>query len=269
VSRRVLLGISFTVFLTVADAQRANAQLIVNDPVNTLQNIAILGEALRIYQEAQRLRAIWEQFRQGIDAARRVEWTIDKTRWRTHGDVEDPFGTYEPLGQAFDLGDPDNRAYLGSIIPLDRYPSAVLATLPAAQREYVSRDYANVLMADGFGRVAVQTTSNARSHSRRALDALDALQADLLNQTDEYNGNVGLLQKTLGARLLSVRTTDVGNQLLASLLEGALSKQKILRDEEARQINTDIVRRIVGPSLSQQSTAQMDQVLSTYWDRVR
>jgi hypothetical protein len=268
-TRRLILISVLAIYIVAAHPSRAQAQLVVNDPVNTLQNIAVLGEAVKIYQEAQKLRTIWEQFRQGIDAARRAAWVIDKTRWRTHGDVDDPFGTYGPLGQAFDLGDPDNRAYLASIIPLDRYSDTVLASLPAALRESIGRDYGNVLMADGFGRVAVQTTSNARGNSRRALDALDSLQADFLQSGDEYNGNVGLLQKTLGARLLSVRTTDVGNQLLASLLEGTLTKQKMVRDAEARQINTDITRRVLGPSLSRDTTAEMDQVVANFWNRVR
>lgn len=264
-TRRLLVSVTCAVVLGLSTPRPAVAQLVVNDPVNTIQNIAIVAEAVRLYQEAQRLRRIWETFSAGIAAGERATWTIPTTRWRTHGDVEDPFGTYLPLGEAFDLGDPTNAAYLGSVIPLQRYPADVLARLPATQRVHLARDYANVLMADGFGRVAVQTTSAGRWNSRRALDALQRLQGDFLQAGDAYNGNIGLLQKTLGARLISVQTTDVGNQLLASLLEGALTKQKIARDLDARRINADIYRRVHGAAVTRDTTTQMDAVLANFW----
>jgi hypothetical protein len=253
--------------LMVIASTPARGQLVVNDPVNTLQNIAIVAQAIRIYEESRRLRDVWEQFRQEIPLGRRAAWVIDETRWRTHGvdPADDPFGTYAPLATALDLGDPQGAAYLGSVIPLEQYPSQVVARLPTSQRDRIARDYANILMADGFGRVAVQTSSDGRWHSRRALEALAALQSDLLNPSAEYNGNIGMLQKTTGARLISARTTGVGNHLLASLLEAALTRAKIARDADARRINADIYRRLYLPTASREMTAQTDRVLRDFW----
>jgi hypothetical protein len=252
---------------TVLSTRPAHAQLVVVDPAHLVKNVAILAEAVQIYDETVRLRDIWQQFRQQIGVSERARWVIDETRWRTHGAAitEDPFGTYAPLGLAFDVGDLDDAAYLGSVVPLEPAPATVAAQLTPTQRLHFSRDYANVLMTDGFGRVAVQTTSAGRSNARHLLDALKQLQGDLLQPGDDYNGNIGLLQKVVGARLISARTTDLGNQLLSSLLEGTLAEQKAMRDAEAQAINADIYQRINGPRLSQQTTADTDRVLSNFW----
>lgn len=263
------IRVGVVVGLIICLAVPARAQLVVNDPVNTIQNIALVAQAIRIYEEARRLRDIWEQFRQGIPPARRADWVIDETPWRTHGiDPEDDlFQTYLPLMTALDVGDPSGAAYMGSVVPLARYPADIVSRLRGTQLQHIAREYGTVIMADGFGRVAVEMTSDGRWHSRRALEALAALQADLLNPDEEFNGNIAMLQKSLGTRLISARTVGVGNQLLAGLVEGRLTAQKMRRDVEARRLNADVHRRLNMPEVSRQTTAQTDAVLRNFWNR--
>ncbi len=129
--QRFTIGLLTAVFLTTLGAGTTHAQLVVIDPVNIAKNVAILAEAVRIYEQTVRLRDIWEQFRQQVDVAERARWVIEETRWRTHGAAitDDPFGTYAPLGLAFDVGDTDDAAYLGSVIPLDTAAASVAAQL--------------------------------------------------------------------------------------------------------------------------------------------
>ncbi len=266
ICRRTLVGTG-VVSLLLGSVTPARSQWIVNDPANTAQHILIVIETILIYNETRRLRDIWEQFRQQVPAAQRAGWAIEPTRWRVHGDLEDPWGTYNPLAHALDLGDPDHAAYLGSVIPLPRYPAAIAARLTPIQRQHAARTYATLLLADGAGRVAVQTSADARWHARRALDALEQVQRDLLHPDATYHGNIAMLQKIAGTRVLSARTTGVGNQLLASLVEMTLADQKGRRDTEVRALNRDLTRRLQVPQVAQQTMRGSDDARLDMWRR--
>jgi hypothetical protein len=245
----------------------AHAQVIVFDPGVLIQLVRIVSQAETQYDEVVAQRRLWRKLAMALPAGRQMLYLIPETPWSmTRGsDDLDLFNTYVPLRRAIESGDPTGLQWRRTVVPLATYPPSLLAQLPPEQRLDIAREYTHPLTSDGLGIMAVHALAYNRDGHQAASRALDQL-TDRLRAGD--HGNIAIHQELAGTELLAVREEHLRNVYLAYLLEGEVADLKRVRDTEARRLNTDIVRRTVGASMTTQTTAGMDDVLTNFWTRI-
>ncbi|MPY90854.1 MAG: hypothetical protein GEU99_23440 [Luteitalea sp.] len=232
-----------SVFL-VALPSRASAQgYPVFDPASFIELVQIVKEAQRIYQAYYELREMWDRFRRALPAGAKGRYVLPNMRWRTEGVEHDPFGLYSPIIEdAVNIGDADGEAWQAITTRLPQYPDDVLASFSPEQRRHASQAYTNALMMDGFGSLVLGGLGEGRMAGRAMEKALEPLQEDYLSDGTAQNGNIALLQKAVGARLVTLRGEQITNQFLSYLVEAQLIRQKATRDGIADNLAADIAR---------------------------
>lgn len=232
------LRIAFLVLAMASGSVRpASAQWAVFDAATTARNrtTAALTQLLERLQTQQHDKFLSMARRlSALTSLRRFSVT-DVPRWRIHGSGE--FSFVESYLDALNYGDRSGMAYLALVERLT--PSPRLAQLtPAARRAMASRlatiDLADaVLIAGGHG------TGQVRSIGRRELDAIDALERDVVNPSLEQS-TTAVLDKISGASLVGARQRQARIQLLTGVLEQLLLDTKQLRDADAAVMNAQL-----------------------------
>ncbi|MGH9160382.1 MAG: hypothetical protein ACRD2X_10420, partial [Vicinamibacteraceae bacterium] len=213
------------------------------DPASFIELVSIVREAQRIYQAYFELREMWDRFRQALPAGAKDRYVLPNMRWRTEGLEHDPFGLYSPIIEdAVNVGDANGEAWQAITTRLPRYPDAVLASFSPDQRRRAAQTYTNALMMDGFGSLVLGGLGEGRMAGRAMEKALEPLQEDYLSDRIAQNGNIALLQKAVGAHLVTLRGEQITNQFLSYLVEAQLIRQKAIRDSIAHNLATEIAR---------------------------
>ena len=234
-----ILSIALALSLIVPSAARA--QLVVNDPAVTLQNVvtAIVKESTL---QTQRL-----QHQQVRQMARRLSAFTslskyrlpDPPRWRTH-DFENPeaFLFARPYHAALNYGDSAGSAFTGVSQPvLDA--TGVLARLSPQARRLVAARLATMDVAGATAIAGTNDTGRLRFNGRRELQAIDALEADVTNGSDEQS-TAAVLAKVSAASLVGARQRQARLQLLAGIVEQLLVDTKRARDADAEAMNLQL-----------------------------
>jgi len=254
----VLIGCT----LTVANASKASAQVAVVDPINIAQAIITASELASVYEQQQKLYAIWDDYRQALALGKKLQYLTTEVPWRAHLPIDDPLNVYRDLMNAIDRGDLRGAAYDAAVGGVPNYPSTVLSTLSAGDRQRVTSTMGAMMATDGWARLAIATLGQGRAGGQESSRALQALQRDFSSDAREDNGSIAVLQEIVGADLLASRDNQIGNQALSSLLESAVVRHLRLRDAIASELTVDIERRrnYLGVArLANENTSQLIQ----------
>jgi hypothetical protein len=133
--------------------------------------------------------------------------------------------------------------YQRATTPLAPYQQDYLASMDAQELSRVQSQYASVELADGANSTAMASVGTIRSNAQNVETQLRNLEDDSLSADPKLNTEVSVLNKINAANVLTLRSVQDTNKLLASLLEiqTVLSKQQ--RESTANAINADITRR--------------------------
>jgi hypothetical protein len=219
------------------------AQVAVIDPINIARAVITATQLAAVYEQQQRLYAIWDEYRQALAAGKKLQYLTSDVPWRAHLPIDDPLHVYQGLMNALDHGDLRGAAYDTAVGGVPSYPTGILSPLSNDERQRVTSTMGAMMATDGWARLAIATLGQGHGSGLESSRALDALQRDFASDAREDNGSIAILQQIAGADLLMSRDNQIANQTLSSLLEAAVVRHLRLRDAVASELTVDIERR--------------------------
>ena len=239
----------FAIALVLLGCMAVQAQIVVSDPAITVRNTttAILKELLANLQEQQR--------RQIRRMSRRLSFYTDlqkyklpePPRWRIHI-FNDPdlvlfAGDYHA---ALNYGDASGNAYRGVTVPLVSTRGLFGEEDPTGIREFAAR-LATINVADATAIASTNDDGHVRYNGRREQEAIDQLDSDVLDPSDEQS-TTAVAEKLSGSALIAARQRQARAELLVGIVEQLLVDSKRSRDTEASLMNMQLTTwRIAGP----------------------
>lgn len=148
------------------------------------------------------------------------------------------------------------NGYLRATTQIGRYNPAALNGMPDYEQARVKSQYASVELADGANVNALSTIGAIRGNAAALETRMNNLEQDSLSDDESLNSQIGVLNKINATNVLTLRSIQDSNKLLASLLEQQTISAKQAREMTGNSINTEISRQA---SLS----ANLNQVTGT------
>jgi hypothetical protein len=136
-----------------------------------------------------------------------------------------------------------NTGYLKSTTQLSPYSPNQLSGMDPLELGRVQSQYASVQLADGANMNAMATIGSIRGGAPTVQGQIANLEQDSFSSDPNLNTEVSVLNKINAAGVLTLRTLQDSNKLLASLLEQQTILAKQQRDATTNAINTDITRQ--------------------------
>jgi hypothetical protein len=115
--------------------------------------------------------------------------------------------------------------------------------MDASELGRVQSQYASVQLVDGANINAMATIGSIRGTADNVQTQIANLEQDSFSGDSGLNTEVSVLNKINAAGVLTLRTVQDSNKLLASLLEQQTILAKQQRDAATNAINTDIGRQ--------------------------
>jgi hypothetical protein len=135
-----------------------------------------------------------------------------------------------------------NTGYLQSTTQLFPYSSYELSGMDPLELGRVHAQYASIELADGANINAMATIGAIRGTADGIQTQIGNLEQDSFSGDANLNSEVSVLNKINAAGVLTLRTLQDSNKLLASLLEQQTILAKQQRDQITNAINIDIGR---------------------------
>jgi hypothetical protein len=135
-----------------------------------------------------------------------------------------------------------NTGYLKSTTQLAPYSSYELSGMDPTELGRVQSQYASIELADGANINAMATIGGIRGTSDGIETQIGNLEDDSFSGDTGLNSEVSVLNKINASGVLTLRTLQDSNKLLASLLEQQTIVAKQQRDQTTNAINVDIGR---------------------------
>ena len=136
-----------------------------------------------------------------------------------------------------------NTGYQRSTTQLLPYNRDHLSGMDASQLERIQSQYASVQLVDGANVNAMATIGSIRGSAQDIQTQIGNLEQDSFSNDSGLNSEVSVLNKINAAGVLTLRTLQDSNKLLASLLEQQTIIAKQQREVTTNAINADISRR--------------------------
>jgi len=248
--RRKVLAVLLILAICVATASAQFGSGIVYDPTN-YQNAL-----LRYYQLQQHLlelqksyAKITSQLELATQMARFVQNMPARYRalfsqWRNVTSLN-TFGNTGSWVNGINSGllPTINTGYQKSTTQLLPYATDYLSGMDASELERVQSQYASVQLADGANVNAMATIGSIRGSAQNIQTQIGNLEQDSFSGDSGLNSEVSVLNKINAAGVLTLRTLQDSNKLLASLLEQQTILAKQQREATTNTINADIARQ--------------------------
>ena len=133
--------------------------------------------------------------------------------------------------------------YQQATTQLSLYDSGYLSSMDRDELSRVQSQYASVQLADGANAAAMATIGSIRGNAPNLETRMDNLENDSLSNDSDLNSEVSILNKINASGVLTLRSVQDSNKLLASLLEIQTVLAKQQRETTTNTINADIARR--------------------------
>jgi len=133
--------------------------------------------------------------------------------------------------------------YRQSTTQLGAYDPKALSGMTGDELARVKSQYASVELADGVNTNALLTIGSIRGNAQTLETQINNLEQDSLSGDSGLNSEVQVLNKINAANVLTLRSIQDSNKLLASLLEQQTVAAKQQREMTTNAINADISRR--------------------------
>lgn len=233
-------SILVVIAIVVLTPSTVAAQVAVFDPAVTFRNrvTAAVKELLIALQgdQHEKLRRMARR----LNATSLSQYALDDApKWRIHA-FEDG-GVFRFAGRyhaALNYGDARGTGYLSVSHPVLDAREA-LGRFSTAARQALTARLATLDVADAAAIAATHDTGRVRFNGRRQLAAIDALQTDVVDPSDEQSATA-VLDKIGGAVLIGARQRQARTQLLVGVLEQLLVDSKRVRDTDAAMMNMQL-----------------------------
>jgi hypothetical protein len=136
-----------------------------------------------------------------------------------------------------------NTGYQKSTTQLLPYSPGHLSGMDPSELERVQSQYASVQLVDGANLNAMATIGSIRGGAQNIQTQIGNLEQDSFSNDSDLNSEISVLNKINAAGVLTLRTLQDSNKLLASLLEQQTIVAKQQRDATTSAINADISRQ--------------------------
>src|ERR1700723_359540 len=136
-----------------------------------------------------------------------------------------------------------NTGYHNSTTQLSQYSPYELSGMDPLELGRVQSQYASIELADGANMNAMATIGAIRGTAGNVQTQIGNLEQDSFSSDSGLNSEVSVLNKINAAGVLTLRTVQDSNKLLASLFEQEPLLAKQQRDAATSAINTDIGRQ--------------------------
>ena len=157
-----------------------------------------------------------------------------------------------------------NTGYHNSTTQLSQYSPYELSGMDASELGRVQSQYASVELSDGANMNAMATIGAIRGSAGNVQTQIGNLEDDSFSGDSSLNSEVSVLNKINAAGVLTLRTVQDSNKLLASLLEQQTILAKQQRDSTANAINLDIGRQASISSNMAQMTGTITDSLQNF-----
>jgi hypothetical protein len=128
--------------------------------------------------------------------------------------------------------------------------------MPAFEQARVKSQYASVELADGANMNALSTIGAIRGNAATLETRMNNLEQDSLSDDSSLNSEVSVLNKINATNVLTLRSIQDTNKLLASLLE-----QQTIASKQQREMTTDAINAEVSRQTS--LATNLNQVTGT------
>jgi len=136
--------------------------------------------------------------------------------------------------------------------------------MDASELERVQSQYASVQLTDGANMNAMATIGSIRGSAQGIQTQIGNLEQDSFSGDSDLNSEVSVLNKINAAGVLTLRTVQDSNKLLASMLEVQTILAKQQREATANTINADIQRQASMAANVAQITGTLTNSLQTF-----
>jgi hypothetical protein len=157
-----------------------------------------------------------------------------------------------------------NTGYQRSTTQLLPYGADHLSGMDPFELERVESQYASVQLVDGANVNAMATIGGIRATAQNIQTQIGNLEQDSFSDDSGLNTEVSVLNKINAAGVLTLRTLQDSNKLLASLLEQQTILAKQQRESTTNTINADILRQASLAANLQQVTGTLTNSLQTF-----
>ena len=154
--------------------------------------------------------------------------------------------------------------YQQSTTQLLQYAPDHLSGMNADELARVKSEYASVELSDGANTTAMATIGSIRGNAANLQTQMANLEQDSLSSDPNLNTEVSVLNKINASGVLTLRTLQDSNKLLASLLEQQVVLAKQQREATTNVINADIERRANLAGNLSQVTGSMTNSLQNF-----
>jgi hypothetical protein len=249
ICQRILIGL-LLVGLSVGAASAQFGFGIVYDPTNYANALLRYAE---LEQQLVQLKNSYAQLVTQYNLALRMSRNIQNmparyeapfSQWRNAAAL-DTYGNTGGWVTGINWGVPQQASvgYQQATTELVPYSSAELSGMTAEEMARVKSQYATIELADGASTTAIGTIGAIRGNASSIQTRIANLEQDSLSSDPDLNSEVAVLNKINAAGVLTLRTLQDSNKLLASLLEEQTILAKQQREATANSVNTEIARQ--------------------------
>jgi hypothetical protein len=157
-----------------------------------------------------------------------------------------------------------NTGYQKSTTQLLPYSPDHLSGMDPFELERVQSQYASVQLVDGANVNAMATIGSIRGSAQDIQTQIGNLEQDSFSGDSGLNSEVSVLNKINAAGVLTLRTVQDSNKILASLLEMQTIIAKQQRESLTNSINADIQRQASLAANMTQMTGTLTNSLQTF-----
>jgi hypothetical protein len=215
------------------------AQIVVTDPATTTRNAVTATLKSRVLEVANAQYERLQRMARRLSADTRLDKyaLANPPQWWMRAPETVYAGGYE---NALRTGDPWGVEY--TRISRSRQPVAdLLGRLSPVAREVFAHALATLDAADSTLILSTHQAGMLRSAGLRETAAIDRLEADVLDPSQEQS-TTAILDKISGALLLDARQNQARLEVLAGIVEQLLVDNKRARDTETAALNMQLGR---------------------------
>jgi hypothetical protein len=136
--------------------------------------------------------------------------------------------------------------------------------MPDYEQARVKSQYASVELADGANMNALSTIGAIRGNAAALQTRINNLEQDSLSDDSDLNSEVSILNKINATNVLTLRSIQDSNKLLASLLEQQTVAAKQQREATTNSINAEISRQASLSANLNQMTGSLTNSLQNF-----
>jgi len=218
-------------------AQPVHGQLVVNDPLNTAQAIALVQKTISEYQ------TLVQQYQTIVRMSQSLQ---NMARYKT---VPIAFSSHDPSRfrygapwlTALNSGDARGDLYAQIARSLQRPDATALARLPPDARRAIEDAYATIEITDSIAQRGAHQVALVRGYGGSLQSVVQLLENDILSPVSSLHQLTAILDKVAAGELVGRRQDTASNQLLSHALEQLLAQAKRRRDTEAATMNMRLV----------------------------